>query len=154
MKLRITLSGISLAFLMIITSVQANAQVSEVFAPQGKALKGYDVVAFYTQQQPVKGNEQFTYQWKGADWTFSSQANLDSFKANPTRYEPQYGGYCAYGTSEGHKAPVEIDTWSMVDGKLYFNYNQQVKKMWTRNQAQLIQKANEQWPLIKDQDSK
>lgn len=154
MKLRIAVSGLIIAFLISTTSQQVNAQVSEVFAPQGKALKGYDVVAFHTQQTPVKGNDQFTYQWKGADWNFSNQANLDSFKANPTRFEPQYGGYCAYGTSEGHKAPVDIDTWTLLDGKLYFNYNQQVKKMWTKNQAQLIQKANEQWPLIKDQDSK
>ncbi|WP_153799860.1 YHS domain-containing (seleno)protein [Foetidibacter luteolus] len=137
-------------FTLILFAGIAKAQTNEIFAPDGKAIRGYDPVAFYKEQKPVKGIDSLAYTWKNATWFFSSAANLDSFKANPGRYAPQYGGYCAYGTSEGHKAPTETDTWTIVDDKLYFNYNTKVKERWTKNQQELIEKANAQWPLIKD----
>ncbi|MNY62728.1 hypothetical protein D3C86_1995980 [compost metagenome] len=65
-------------------------------------------------------------------------------------YIPQYGGYCAYGTSEGHKAPTEAETWTIVDDKLYFNYNMKVKNNWSKTREEFIEKADIQWPLIKD----
>ncbi|HEY6900870.1 MAG TPA: YHS domain-containing (seleno)protein, partial [Puia sp.] len=85
-------------------------------------------------------------------WCFSSPKNLEAFKASPEKYAPQYGGYCAYGTSQGHKAPTEVDTWTVLDGKLYFNYNQKVKAMWTKDQPALIKKADETWPTLKDKE--
>ena len=75
---------------------------------------------------------------------------MESFKKSPEKYAPQYGGYCAYGTAGGHKAPTQTETWTIVDGKLYFNYNEKVKESWNKEQAKLIEKANTQWPLIKD----
>jgi YHS domain-containing protein len=97
----------------------------------------------------VKGAKEFTYEWNGATWHFATKKNKDLFVANPEKYAPQYGGYCAYGTADGHKAPTETDTWTVVDNKLYFNYNQKVKTLWNKDQASLIKKADEQWPKIK-----
>lgn len=145
MKKIITLATIFL----LITSV-AKAQKSEVFITDGKAIKGYDPVAFFKESKPVKGVESLSYQYNDATWLFSSKTNLDAFKKDPEKYAPQYGGYCAYGTAGGHKAPTQTNTWTIVDGKLYFNYNDKVKESWNKQQAELIEKANTQWPLIKN----
>lgn len=139
-----------IAFLAMIATV--NAQKSAVYAPDGIALKGYDAVAFFTQAKPVKGSSDYSFQWNGANWLFSSKADLESFKRSPEKYAPQYGGYCAYGTAEGHKAPTQADTWTIVDDKLYFNYNLKVKELWSKNRGALIDSANKNWVLLKDKE--
>ncbi len=128
------------------------AQQAEIFSKDGKAIRGFDPVAFFTLGKAEKGSEAFTYNWKNTTWLFSSKENLDAFKNDPEKYSPQYGGYCAYGTSDGHKAPTETDTWTIVNGKLYFNYNQKVKSLWTKNQEALIIKADGIWPGIKNKE--
>lgn len=141
---------VSVLLLVVVSTTYG--QKSEIFAPNGKAIKGYDPVAFFKVSKAVPGSDSLVYDYKGAKWLFSSLENLNLFKASPDQYEPQFGGYCAYGTAEGHKAPTETDTWSVVGGKLYFNYNQKVKSLWVKNQAELIEKANANWPLIKDKE--
>jgi YHS domain-containing protein len=128
------------------------AQQSEIFKTNGQAIKGFDAVAFFTDSAAVKGADNFSFEWKGATWLFVSEAHRKAFMENPEKYAPQYGGYCAYGTADGHKAPTETDTWTLVNGKLYFNYNSKVKGFWMKNQPALIQKADVNWPLIKDKE--
>lgn len=130
---------------------QAKAQKSEIFISGGKAIKGYDPVAFFKEAKPVKGADSLSYQWKAATWLFSNRENLEAFMATPEKYAPQYGGYCAYGTSQGHKAPTETDTWTVVNDKLYFNYNAKVKEIWTKDEQNLIQQADQKWPDLKAQ---
>lgn len=130
----------------------AVAQKSDIYVVNGKAIGGYDPVAFFSSGKAVKGNEKFAYSWHGAQWLFATAQNLDSFKASPEKYAPQYGGYCAYGAAEGHKAPTQPDTWTIVDGKLYFNYNKDVKQLWVKDQEGNIKKADENWPNIKDKE--
>lgn len=141
---------LTIAAILLISTTIAQAQKSEVFITDGKAIKGYDPVAFFKESKPVKGVESLTYQYNDATWLFSSKTNLETFKKDPEKYAPQYGGYCAYGTAGGHKAPTQTNTWTIVDGKLYFNYNDKVKESWNKQQAELIEKANTQWPLIKN----
>jgi YHS domain-containing protein len=140
-----------IAALALVTAIQVHAQQSEIFAPGGKAIKGYDPVAFFKESKPVKGSDKFQYKWKDATWFFSTSENLEAFKANPEKFAPQYGGYCAYGTSQGHKAPTQTDTWTVANDKLYFNYNDKVKEIWTKDQANLIKTADEKWPEVKGQ---
>ncbi len=140
---------IVLSFILLLVSTFLFAQTSEVFSTEAGAIKGYDPVAFFTDNKAVKGINEFTYEWNGATWHFASKKNKDAFAANPEKYAPQYGGYCAYGTADGHKAPTETDTWTVLDNKLYFNYNQKVKVLWDKDRAGLIKKADEQWPKIK-----
>ena len=128
------------------------AQKAEIFSTGGNAIHGYDVVAFFEDSAEVIGSEDFSYEWKGVSWLFSTQANKDIFIANPSKYEPQYGGYCAYGTSNGYKAPTEINTWTLLNGKLYFNYNTKVKDIWDKNRSAYIEKADANWVLIKDKE--
>jgi YHS domain-containing protein len=122
---------------------------AEIFQRDGAAIGGYDPVAFFTESKPVKGTTAYNLKWKEANWQFASQQNLDSFKASPEKYAQQYGGYCAYGTAEGHKAPTEADTWTVLDGKLYFNYNQDVKTTWDKDRPKYIEQANGNWEKVK-----
>lgn len=139
-------------FLAFLAFFQVQAQKSEVFVVEGKALRGYDPVAFFTKKEAIRGTDSLTWTWKEATWYFSSRENLELFKSNPEKYAPQYGGYCAYGTAGGHKAPTEIDTWTLVDDKLYFNYNTKVKSLWEKDKPGHIKKADANWPDIKNKD--
>ena len=118
----------TIVFVVLLMPALLWAQSGEVYATKEGAIDGYDPVAFFTDQKPVKGKKEISYVWNGATWYFASQENAKAFKQQPEKYAPQYGGYCAYGTADGHKAPTKIDTWTVVENKLYFNYNQDVKK--------------------------
>lgn len=136
--------------LALVTVGAAYAQKPVVFATNGKAIHGYDPVAYFTENKPVKGDSLLTYVYEGATWQFSSQANRDMFKADPAKYAPQYGGYCAFGTSRGYKAPTEPDAWTIEGGKLYLNYNTKVRESWDKDRTGYIEKANRQWTEIKE----
>jgi YHS domain-containing protein len=129
-----------------------NAQKSPVFILNGKAIRGYDPVAFFTESKPVKGKDSLTVEWNGATWNFSTEKNLTQFKTNPEMYAPQFGGYCAYGTAGNHKAPTLTETWTIINNKLYFNYNQSVKQKWINNQDSLIKQAEYHWITLKDKE--
>ena len=143
------MSSVILVFLLACTQTKQHA---EIFAPGGNAIKGYDPVAFFTMGQPILGSDSLSYTWKGARWLFSSREDLENFRNDPEKYAPQYGGYCAYGTANGHKAPTQTDTWTIVGDKLYFNYNIQVKEKWMKDQKALIEKADKNWPSVKEID--
>jgi YHS domain-containing protein len=140
------------AMLILFTMFNTYAQKSAVFAPEGKAIRGYDPVAFFKMSKPIMGKDSLAYNWQDATWLFSSRENLEDFKNNPEKYAPQYGGYCAYGTSQHHKAPTETDTWTIVNDKLYFNYNKKVQQVWIKDQKAFIEKADQQWPDIKNKE--
>ena len=92
------------------------------YKPSGIAIRGYDTVAYFTQNQAVKGSDKFATQWQGATWQFSSQEHLDLFTANPEKYAPQYGGYCALGVVRGHLVKIEGESWTIFENKLYLNF--------------------------------
>ena len=106
------------------------------------AINGYDPVAYFTVGKPVKGQDGFATEWMGAKWKFSSQANLDLFKANPEKYAPQYGGYCAYGVTQGSLVKVEPEQFTLRDGKLYLNYDADVQAKWLKDPAGYIKDAD------------
>ena len=136
---------IKLVLIAILLSTAAFAQNTEYYSPDGVAIKGYDAVAYFVQNIAVKGSDEFTVEWSGSKWMFDSQANLDSFKLAPEKYAPQYGGYCAYGASENHKAPTDPDAWTIVNHKLYFNYNSKVKEFWIKDTTARIRTADSLW---------
>src|SRR6266540_5992334 len=131
----------SLSVMLLLSSALC-AQKSPVFITGNVAIKEYDAVAYFKQRKPVKGNKNFSYSWNGANWYFSSKQNLDSFKTSPQKFAPQFGGYCAYGMAEGHKAPTDPNAWTIVNGKLYLNYSLDVKEKWIKNQKERIDQAN------------
>jgi len=112
------------------------------------AINGYDTVAYFSVGKPVMGKDAFVHEWMGAKWKFASQANLDLFKANPEKYAPQYGGYCAYGVAQGYLVKVEPDQFTVRDGKLYLNYDANVQAKWRMDPAGYIKTADTKFPAL------
>jgi YHS domain-containing protein len=112
------------------------------------AVGGYDTVAYHTVGEPVRGSRDFSTQWSGAEWRFSSQENLDLFLADPAGYAPQYGGYCAWAMAEGYTAKGDPEFWRIVDGKLYLNFNQEIQDRWETDIPGFITAADANYPAI------
>lgn len=103
------------------------------FKQTGIAVRGYDTVAYFTLSKPVKGNQNFKSDWNGATWHFSSQEHKELFDADPVKYAPQYGGYCAYGIANDYVVKIDPAQWKIVDDKLYLNYDSNIQKRWLKN---------------------
>ncbi len=113
---------------------------------KGIMLDGYDVVAFQTEDKAVPGSYEFQAQYDSGVYYFKSESNKNKFEQNPEKYAPQYGGFCAVSTSMGMLEPGNVETWSVVDGKLYVQRNQKALGMWKQKGPQLfIGKANGNW---------
>lgn len=126
----------------------AYSQKSPVYQTENGAIKGYDPVSYFKNGEPLKGSANFSTEWKDATWYFSSTENLETFKANPDKYAPQYGGYCSYAVAKGYTAKVDPTSWKIIDGKLYLSYNQSIKKNWENYQEKYIKDANVNWPEV------
>ncbi len=134
---------LSLALLFANACAQKADKNADVYATSKGAIQGYDPVAYFSQRKPVEGATAITHTWKNAVWHFSTVANRDSFVANPEKYAPQFGGWCAYGWAQGYPAKIDPDAWSIVEGKLYLNYNREVQQLWDKKQTEYIAKAIE-----------
>lgn len=113
-------------------------------------LAGHDVVSYFTESKAVLGDAKYIATHNDAIYQFSSAQNRDAFNQDPSKYEPAYGGFCAYGTSVGKKFSVNGKAFKVVDGKLYVNKNLEVYDLWIKDIPGNIQKANKQWKVIKD----
>ena len=113
-----------------------------------QALSGYDTVAYFRQGKPVEGDEKFSFEYKGAQWLFSSQSNLDAFILSPESYAPQYGGYCAWAAADGRTASGDPLQWTIINNKLYLNYNAAVKADWLKDAEKFIIEADNNWPAL------
>lgn len=123
--------------------------IKPFYATEDGAIKGYDPVAYFVDHKAVKGEKNLSYVWQETTWYFASQANLNAFKAEPEKYAPQYGGYCAYGVSFGYAPSVDPTAYSIVDGKLYLNYSHNVSQKWEKESSKYIDVANQKWPAVK-----
>ena len=112
------------------------------------AIKGYDPVAYFTESKPVRGKPEYKTKWHDASWMFSSAENLDKFKGDPDKYSPRYGGFCALAVASGRKADIDPTAWSIVNGRLYLNYNRQSRESWREHTAENIDKADRKWPTM------
>jgi YHS domain-containing protein len=115
---------------------------------RGVAVGGYDPVAYFTEGKPVPGLKEITLEHQGVTWRFASEANRDAFRADPAKYAPQYGGYCAWAVSEGYTAKGDPNAWRIVDGKLYLNYDASVQRTWEKNITGHIAKGDANWPKL------
>ncbi len=139
-------AGALAAALLVGGALAASAGINTNRA--GVAVDGYDVVAYHTAATPTKGSTSYTHAWKGATYHFANAANRDLFAANPARYAPQYGGYCAYAVAQGAKADIDPEAWKVVDGKLYLNLNKRIQKRWEKDIPGYIAKADANWPSL------
>ena len=109
------------------------------------AAKGYDVVAYFLVGEPVEGSRAHEFRYRGVTWRFSSASNRATFQADPERYAPRYGGYCAWAMAQGKKAPGNPRFWTIVDGKLYLNYDEKVQEDWEADIPGFIEDADREW---------
>lgn len=139
-----------LAVFAFLSSGPAFAAKPEIFTEflSSNAVGGYDTVAFFTEGKPVEGKKEFSLEWKGATWRFASAENKALFEAAPEKYAPQYGGYCAWAASQGYTAPGRPKFWTIVDGKLYLNFDKGVQDDWLKDVPGFIAKADANWPGI------
>jgi hypothetical protein len=114
----------------------------------GVAIDGYDPVAYFTDGKPVEGTSDITADWQDATWRFASTDHRALFVANPEKYAPAYGGYCAWAVSQGYTASIDPTAWRIVDGRLYLNYSQSVQQQWAEDVPGNIQKADGNWVEI------
>ena len=134
---------------------EPGSPVAAVNTSEGIGLKGYDSVAYFVTGQPTKGVELYSFVWNGVTYRFASEENLNRFKAEPQKYLPQYGGYCAYAMSLDRIADTDPIRWAIVDGKLYLNNGYIAQELWSFNRRGNIASADRNWPLYpKQQEGK
>jgi len=136
----------SALMLLVALSALAAAKDLQNLNRDGVAIQGYDPVAFFTDQHPVKGNSQFQSDYNGAKYFFASAEHKATFDKDPAKYEPQFGGYCAYGVSHGARAPIKIEAWQIVNGRLLMQYDLGVKDDFNKDQQGTLRKADHNWP--------
>src|SRR5215204_2265832 len=139
----------------LVLSMTTNAQkhFNNVDA-NGVILDGYDAVAFFTDNKPVKGDAKFQYKYEEATYYFASQEHLDLFKTDPHNYKPQFGAWCAYAVSLGRIAPIDVNTFSIVNGRLFIQHNQRAVNGWNKDVTGNINKADKYWPGVSAKNGK
>jgi YHS domain-containing protein len=134
--------------LLALVFAARGALAGEFFEADGYALHGYDPIAYFDSDQPVKGSPQHAYTYKGSRFLFASEKNLKKFAAHPETYAPQYRGFCALGAANGYKVSTQPDAYKVVDGKLYLNHDRNVLDIWKKDEAGNIQRADHNWPDV------
>ncbi len=142
--LALNAGAISLAF----ASDEVNTTRGTTMSGVGLAVHGYDAVSFFGGT-PVLGDAKFETTFNGAAYRFETQANLDTFKASPEKYAPQFGGFCAMGVTAGKKLDGDPKFWKVVDNKLYLNVAAGAQAAWQKDIPGNISKADEKWVGIK-----
>jgi len=135
---------------LFVTSLAMAVKPVYVGGKERAAIRGYDPVAYFTENKAVKGSPDFSFEYQGATWLFSNEQHRTAFSADPEKYSPQYGGYCAYAVASGRTASIKPEFFTIEDGKLYLNYSRYVYKKWTKDKASYIDSANEKWPELMD----
>lgn len=151
MTKRILLGVANFTTVLLLAASWATALAGDFYEKYGVAIKGYDPVAYFTDNKPVKGSPAYKAEYAGSVFHFVSQANRDAFAANPAKYAPQYNGFCAFGTAGGYKAAIDPAAFTIVNNKLYLNYNQEVRKKWSTDIPGFVAKADKNWPEVAKQ---
>lgn len=136
----------AIGVLLVAVSAFAGTKTLVNVDKDGLGIKGYDPVAYFTQNQPVKGNPQFQSSHNGVKYYFTSQSNKAMFDANPSKYEPQFGGFCAYAASRNRTAPIEVDAFQIVNGRLLLQYDKSVQEKFNKDTQGNLKQADSNWP--------
>jgi YHS domain-containing protein len=118
----------------------------------GVGIQGYDPVAFFTDGKPVLGKEEFHVTYRGVIYRFASAEHQATFEKAPAKYEPQFGGYCAYGVAQGHLAPGKVEAFQIVNGQLLMQYDSRTRDEFNKNQQANLHAAQSKWQTLPDTD--
>src|SRR5215813_1465580 len=136
--------------LLALASVSLASDVVNV-DHNGLALQGYDPVAYFTDGKPVKGDPILTASYKGATYQFASAEHKKAFESNPAKYEPQFGGYCGYAASINKLAPIQVEYFQVLHGRLVLQHNEKAWKLWHQDVEGNLKKADANWPNLSQQ---
>jgi len=139
---------LSLLLLTLGLALPAFAQTKTLFNldKTGVAIQGYDPVAFFTDSKPVKGKPELGLRRDGALYYFASKQHRDLFMSDPAKYEPVFGGYCAYGVSKGKLVEIDVDAFQIVNGRLLLQYSKGVRDDFNKDTKGNLAKAEANWP--------
>lgn len=132
----------------------ATRELVNVSGASKAAISGYDAVAFFTDAKPVNGSPFISAEYQGATYFFASEEHKSLFTANPEKYAPQFGGFCAYGVGLGRLFPVDINTWQVRNDKLYLNLNSGILEKFNADFSGNVSKADQNWPALVSQNGK
>jgi len=144
--------GLSAAALAAKPAQAKTIPVNTLGAGDAVAIRGYDPVAYFREGAPRQGLAEHALIRDEAVWRFASAENKALFKADPQRYLPAYGGFCAYGTSRGYLVKIEPEAWSIVGGRLFLNYDLETRTTWLSDTEAYIMRADTLWPALSDRD--
>jgi YHS domain-containing protein len=116
--------------------------------PGDLMLQGHDVVALFNESRIKPGTPEYQTRYHDATYYFSSAENKAQFDGDPSKYEPAYGGHCAVAVALGHLSPAYIDTWKIIDGRLYVQHNQKALDLWNEDQQGNLVKSKKNWPVL------
>jgi YHS domain-containing protein len=153
LKFRVFAAALPIVLLLASATLHAGVpgSTSEVNVDaKGLALRGYDPVAYFEDGKPTQGVDSISASYGGARYLFASEAHRKLFLEKPAKYVPQYGGFCAVGTSFGEKVDADPETGKVVNGKLYVNYNAKAQKVFDGDTQGTISRADEKWSAVKD----
>ena len=143
-------SNLAIGILMLAASIVSSQAWSGDIRHSTPGLGGYDPVSYFIEAKPARGSGYYVTVHDGVTYAFASEAHLKLFTANPQKYLPAYGGYCAYGVAVGKKFVTDPEVWKIVDGILYLNLDKGIQHKWEKDIPGHIRKANANWPDIKD----
>lgn len=147
MKVNTIIVLATIAFLMAVAS---SPVIAKDYTHSTPGVGGYDPVAYFTDGKPVKGSGYHVAEFEGVTYAFANKAHKKTFEANPEKYIPAYGGYCAYGVAVGKKFVADPEVWKVVNGTLYLNLDRKIQQTWEKDVPGYIKKADKNWTEIKD----
>ncbi len=119
---------------------------SPIFVTQQGALDGFDPVEYFVSARAVRGSEELTAQWGGATWRFANRSNKDAFLADPRKYVPAYGGYCAYAMANNYVANSDPEAFTVVGDRLFLNFDMETRAGWLADRSVMVQASDRNWP--------
>jgi YHS domain-containing protein len=153
-RLRLVLVGLAALLLVVVAvvirvAVRPAQEVTSLWnsTDMAVALGGYDTVAYFTVGKPLKGSPKYKHRWAGATWFFANKGHLNKFVDEPELYVPQFGGFCAAAMTFGAMARADPEVWTIVDGKLYLNFDKYARGVFRENLEQNVEKAEKQWAV-------
>jgi YHS domain-containing protein len=117
----------------------------------GLALQGYDPVSYFTDNKPLKGDAKITASYKGGTYHFSSNEHKKAFESNPAKYAPQFGGFCGYAASINKLAPIQVEYFQVLHGRLVLQHNEKAWTLWHQDVEGNLKKADANWPTLSQQ---
>ncbi len=141
---------------LIVGGREASAQGPKILlnAKNGLALEGFDPVSYFTEPAPVKGVEAFSAKHLGATYYFATAEHRDRFTMEPTKYAPQFGGYCGYAASRGYLASVDPEAYTIMNGRLILQNSKKVLRLWQKEPEARLKLADTNWPSIVEREGK